>query len=755
MLFRTPKQASSPARTTTDEPDSRAPEPVRKTLRDDPLSASLTHLAAYHGRAVSREALLGGLPILDGRLSVALYDRAARRAGLETEAIKRDILEIPALVLPAVLIMKNGIALILLGIDQKNKSAKILDPTNETPTPQIVLLKTINADYTGYAFLVRAAAEANARAVAAGDLPRNHWFWSNVKVHWRSYGHIAMAALLINMLALAMPLFTMSVYDRVVPNGAIPSLIALSVGMGIAVVFDFVLRAVRSRMIDVTGKTMDVVLASNIFEHVMAVKMAQRPASVGILANQLRDFDSVREFFTSGSVVSATDLLFAVLFIAVLFTIAGPLAWIPLVMLPIMILIGFIMQRPLDRAMKRLQAESAARHGVLVESLSGLETVRATGAEARMQTAWERSVAATARSGEDVHFWSSLTLTAASSAQQITSLLLLVIGVFLILDGKLSVGALVAANMLAGRVLGPIAGIASIITRGTQTLTSLKSINRIMALERERSPERAYVTRKIHDGRISFENVSFSYPNAAGKALDKVSFKIEGGERIGIIGRVGSGKTTVGRLLLGFYEAQEGRILIDGVDSRQYDPSDLRTGIGFAMQDTDLFFGKLRDNIALGKPDATDEEILAAARLSGVESFIAGHPMGYDMPISEGGRSLSGGQKQAIGLARVLIRKPRVLFLDEPTAHFDIRSESEFLERLKALRDERMTIIISTHRLSLLNMVDRLLLFDNGRLVADGPRDKVMAILQGKPVAAPTETFTGATTLVQKPHAAN
>jgi ATP-binding cassette subfamily C protein LapB len=529
--------------------------------------------------------------------------------------------------------------------------------------------------------------------------------------------------------------------------------------MGLAIVFDFVLRTVRSRMIDVTGKTVDVVLAANIFEHVMAVKMAQRPTSVGIIANQLRDFDSVREFFTSGSVVSATDLIFAVLFVGVLFIIAGPLAFIPLVMLPIMIALGLGMQRPLDRAMKRLQAESGARHGVLVESLSGIETVRATGAEARMQTTWERSVAATARSGEDVHFWASLALTSASTAQQITSLALVVIGVFLILDGKLTVGALVAANMLAGRVLAPIAGIASVITRGTQTLSALKSIDRIMSLERERSPQRAYVARKIDEGRIAFENVSFAYPNAPGKALDKVSFKIEGGERIGIIGRVGSGKTTVGRLLLGFYEAQEGRILVDGVDSRQYDPADLRSGIGFAMQDTDLFFGKLRDNIALGKPEATDEEILAAARLSGVESFIAGHPMGYDMPISEGGRSLSGGQKQSIGLARVLIRKPRILFLDEPTAHFDIRSEGEFLERLKAIRGERMTIIISTHRLSLLSMVDRLLLFDSGRLVADGPRDKVLAILQGKPVAAPPENpshpnFAQTATVVQKPNAA-
>lgn len=698
----------------------------------DPLSASLTFLASYHGRAVSREAILGGLPILDGQLSVALYDRAARRAGLETQAVKRSVLDIPALVLPAVLIMRNGAALILLGIDSKSQTAKIVDPASDASQPYVQPIAELSAGYTGYAFLVKAATETDARTIAAGGVPQRHWFWSVVKVHWRSYGHIAVSAFLINMLALATPLFTMSVYDRVVPNGAIPSLIALAIGMGLAIVFDFVLRTVRSRMIDVTGKTVDVVLAANIFEHVMSIKMAKRPPSVGIIANQLRDFDSVREFFTSGSVVSANDLLFAILFIGVLFIIAGPLAWIPLVMLPIMIVIGLTLQRPLDRAMKRLQSESAARHGVLVESLTGLETVRATGAEARMQTAWERSVAATARSGEDVHFWASLALTAANTAQQITSLALMVIGVFLILDGKLTVGALVAANMLAGRVLAPIAGIAAVITRGTQTLTALKSIDKIMSLERERSSERSYVSRQIKEGRISFEGVSFSYPNAPGKALDKVSFQIQSEERIGIIGRVGSGKTTVGRLLLGFYEAQEGRILVDGVDSRQYDPSDLRAGIGFAMQDTELFFGKLRDNIALGKPEATDAEVLAAARLSGVESFIAGHPMGYDMPISEGGRSLSGGQKQAIGLARVLIRKPRVLFLDEPTAHFDIRSEAEFLERLKNIRGEQMTVIISTHRLSLLGMVDRLLLFDNGRLLADGPRDKVLAILQGK-----------------------
>lgn len=739
MLFR---PSRSQAESSEPQSDANGMAPAQPTLAEtahkpDSLAATLIYLAAFHGRAVSRAAILGGLPITDGRLSVSLYDRAARRAGLETEATKRNLADIPALVLPAVLIMKDSQALILLECNPAAGTVRYIDPTTDTSSTITETIDTLAAAYTGYAFLVRPAADTDARTVAAGDLPRPHWFWSVVKTQLPNYTHIALAAFLINMLALATPLFTMSVYDRIIPNGAIPSLTALAIGMVIAIVFDFILRTVRSLIIDVTSKTVDVVLAANIFEHVMSVKMAQRPMSVGVIANQLRDFDSVREFFTSGSVISATDLLFAILFIGVLFLIAGPLAWIPLAMLPIMIVVGLLVQKPLDRAMKRLQSESAARHGVLVESLGGLETVRASGAESRMQAAWERSVAASARSGEDVHFWASLALTSAGTAQQITSLLIMVVGVFLILNGELTMGALIASNILAGRILAPITGIASVITRATQTLESLRAINRIMSLERERSPQRRYVARSIDEGRIQFDKVSFTYPNAPGKALDNISFKIEPGERVGIIGRVGSGKTTVGRLLLGFYEAEEGRILVDGVDSRQYDPSDLRAGIGFAMQDTDLFLGRLRDNIALGKPDATDEQILAAARLSGVESFIAGHPMGYDMPISEGGRSLSGGQKQAIGLARVLIRKPRILFFDEPTAHFDVRSEAEFLERLRTIGDERPTILISTHRLSLLNMVDRLLLFDNGRLLADGPRDKVLALLQGKQAPAP------------------
>lgn len=696
--------------------------------RPDSLTDALLFLAAFHGRAVTRDALLSGLPIEANRLDVALFSRAACRAGLDVAPVKRPIDNIPAIILPAVLIFHDRSARILSKIDAHTQLLTLVDPTTHEQLE--ITASAIKNDYSGYVYFVRPVAATNERTVAAGGVPQSHWFWGVVRRFGANYSQVAVAAFIVNLLALAAPLFTMNVYDRVVPNGATPSLIALAIGLGLAIVFDFLLRTARARIIDMTGKKLDMVLAADIFEHVLSIKMAQRPMSVGVLANQLRDFDSVREFFTSGTVVSATDLLFALLFIAVLFMIAGPLAWIPIAMLPVMIVIGFILQRPLSRAIKQLQAESSARHGVLVESMASVETVRVVGAEARMQGAWEKSVAATARSGEDVQFWSTMSLTLAGTAQQFTSLLMTVVGVLLILDGKMSMGALIAANMLAGRVLGPISGIASVIARATQTFSSLRAIDKLMSLERERALPRTYLARQVRRGSIVFEDVRFKYPNTITNALNKVSFSIEPGERVGIIGRIGSGKTTVGRLLTGLYQPDEGGILIEGVDLRQYDPADLRRGIGFVLQDTDLFLGTLRDNIALGLPAATDQQILEAARLAGVEQFAAAHPFGYGLPIAEGGRSLSGGQKQAIGLARAMIRKPQILFLDEPTAHFDTRSEAEFLERLKVLANSEMTIIVSTHRLSLLTLVDRLLVFEQGRLIADGPRDQIIARLQ-------------------------
>lgn len=709
-------------------------EPGRRASASDPLSSALLFLAAHYGRVLSREALLSGLPIQGARLDVNLFHRAARNAGLEVAAVKRALSDIPAMVLPAVLLTNDDQAHVATGID----ASQITLAAPGTKSGSInVPIELFEAKYVGYAFLVRPATNPATRDSSAEAGSKPHWFWATVTRFWANYSHVAIAAFIVNMLALASPLFVMNVYDRVIPNGAVPSLVALAIGLVLAIVFDFVLRLVRSQIVDMTGKKIDVVLAADIFEHVMAIKMTNRPTSVGVLANQLRDFDSVRDFFTSGTVVAITDLAFAVLFIAILFVVAGPIAWIPLIMLPLMATIGFLLQKPLQNAMKKLQVESSARHGVLIEAMSGIETIRAVSGEARMQMAWEQSVAATARSSENVHFWSSLALTIASTAQQITSLLIIVAGVFLILNGQLSVGALVAANMLAGRVLAPIGGIASLITRATQTFVALRSIDRLMGLERERPIGRTYTARDIKNGRVELVNVTFKYPQAATSALEDVTFKIEAGERVGIIGRIGSGKTTVGRLLSHLYEPSDGRILIDGVDIRQYSPIDLRTGVGMVLQDSDLFFGSLRDNITIGRRDASDEEVIKAATLAGVEDFVAAHPLGYEMPIAEGGRSLSGGQRQAIGLARTLIRNPKILFLDEPTAHFDLRSEADFIDRLKLLADNGRTIIIATHRQSLLQLVDRLLVFERGKLILSGDRDEVLSILRkGRPSGA-------------------
>lgn len=695
----------------------------------DPLLEALMQIAAHHGRAVSAGALRSGLPLVDGCLTAELLPRAADRANLEATAVPRPLSEIPTLVLPAILILVDDIV-VLRSIDPATGMATITAAIGKPAEARQIPLDQLARRYSGYAFFIRPKALAAGRRDVLASRVGDHWFWSIVLRFKSNYVHIAIAALLINILALVFPLFVMAVYDRVLPNYAISSLVALAVGVALAFAFDILIRIARSRMIDMTGKQADVVLASRIYEHVLGLKMRSRPQSVGVMANQLRDFDSVREFFTSATLISATDIFFAFIFIAIMFWIVGPLAWIPVILLPVILVIGFLIQRPLNRAMSELQAEAAARHGVLVESLSGLETVKSLGAEGRMQSQWERSVAATARSSEAVHYWSSLALTLSNAATQFAQLLLIVWGVFLVMGNVISVGALIAANMLVGRVLQPLSNIAAMMTRATQTSQAMEAIDKIMKLDAERPKDKVFIARSVDQGAIEFASVTFRYPGTKSDALTNVSFFIKPGERIGIVGRIGSGKTTVGRLVTGLYEPDEGRVMIDGVDVRQYDPSDIRNGIGFVLQDVQLFFGTIRDNITVGRPSVTDAEIIEAGRLSGVEDFVAVHPDGYDMLVAEGGRSLSGGQRQSVALARVLIRNPKILFMDEPTSALDLRSEAEFCARLDRVLGRDCTFIVSTHRASLLRFVDRLLVFDRGRLVADGPRDRVLAELQ-------------------------
>lgn len=710
---------------------------MNSNTQADTLLEALLFIAAYHGRAVSPEVVLAGLPLEGKPLTPALFTRAAQKAGLDCEIIQRNIQEISPIVLPCIVFGQAGAA-VLSKIDVETGSVNVIQFDEGAPSHKSISFSDVDASLSKYAILIKTRDESK---IEKSITDKYIWFKNVIKRFKFNYIHIAIASLLLNVLAIVFPLFTMAVYDRVLPNYAISSMIALSIGVLLAIGFDFFIRIARSRMIDLTGKQADVVLAARIYEHILNIRMKFRPTRVGVLANQIRDFDSVREFFTSATLIAITDIFFAFLFVGVLFIISGPLALIPLLLVPVVVAVGLLIQKPLDKAMQAFQGEASAKHGILIESLSGLETIKVMGAQASMQASWERSVAASARAGEDVHYWSSLALTLSSSIQQIASLLLMVVGVFLVMNNSMSVGALVAANMLAGRVLAPLTNIAAMIAKAHQTMISLKAIDAIMALETDKPIDRVMTARKVEKGGVEFDQVSFTYPNAAKPALQAISFKINAGERIGIVGKIGSGKTTIGRLLINLYSPDSGRILIDGADQRQYDPVDLRKDIGFVLQESDLFHGTMRNNIALAKPDATDAEIIAAARLAGVDAFVSQHPQGYDMIIAEGGRSLSGGQRQSVALARVLLRRPPVLFLDEPTSALDVASEAEFCRKLDEMLGRDTTFLVCTHRVSLLTFVDRLLVFEQGRLVADGPRDKVLAAMsgQGSPAAKDTK----------------
>lgn len=696
----------------------------------DGYSAALLYLAGHHGRAVTREALLAGLP-LDGQgvLDAMLLERAATNAGLEALLVERALDDIPALVLPAIIIADDKV-LVLLRKDDELGAALILDPLAGAPA-QAMPLALLREQYQGHAVFVRPLAEAAAAPQEHRPLLQMSWFWDVARQFRGHYLHIALAALLINILALVFPLFTMVLYDRIIPNSAVSSLVALSIGVALSFVFDAILRMARSKVIDQAGKQADLTLAGNIFDHVMGLPLRNKPGNIGVVAHQIRDFDGVREFLTSSTLVAVSDLAFALLFLGVIILIGGHLAWVLVVLVPVMLAVGFMMRKPLETASRYLQQEASARHGLLVETLAGFETIKALGAEGRRQALFERAVAASAKSGEAVHFWSMLGMTLTNTIQQFAQLILYIVGVFLIMGNHISVGALVASGMLMMRVVTPITNMASMLTRSAQTLVALRGIDRLMQLPTERPRGQVFTARQIVDGAIGFDKVSFTYPGAAMPALSDVTVAIRPGERVGVIGRIGSGKTTFGRLLTALHCPDSGRILIDGADIRQYDPVNLRLGVGIVQQDVDLFQGSLRENIVLGRPAASDAEMLDAARLSGVEAFAAVHPQGYDLPVSEGGRSLSGGQRQSIALARVLIREPKIIFMDEPTSALDMLSEQQFCQRLATALKPGTTVIIATHRMSLLRYVDRIIVMDAGKLVMDGPRDAVLRSLQG------------------------
>jgi ATP-binding cassette, subfamily C, bacterial LapB len=689
----------------------------------DPLLGCLVAITKHFGRPHSPESLVNGLPLEDNQLTPALLLRAADRADLSIRFVKRRLQDVPDYVLPVILLLKDRSACVLFRrIGRETAEVLLPESGDGVVTMDMAQLRALYDDHVAYV-KPRYHYSQEQREVLLGR--GGSWFWGTLIRFWRTYIGVIAAAALVNMIALAAPLFVMNVYDRVVPNQAVETLWVLAIGIALVYGFDFLFRTLRAHLVDNAGKRADVIMSSRLFEHVLGISMGARPGSSGAFANQLRDFEWLREFFTSATVVALVDLPFLFLFIAVIYFVAGPVAFVPAITAFIGILLNVVVQWPLRRSVRQSINEGSQKHGIMVETIAALDTVKSLGAEGRMQREWEKYVGTSAQTSLRVRFLSGLGVNLATFLQQFTYVGVIVFGVYRIVDNELTVGGLIAAAILTSRCMSPLGQLANLLARMNQSVAALKALNQIMKLPVERPVDKHYLSRPSLEGRLTFENVSFTYPGAQLPSLRDVSFDIKPGERVAIIGPVGSGKSTVSRLLMKLYEPDAGSVLVDGTDVRQLDPADIRKSLGVLLQDVILFHGTVRDNIALAAPHADDQMIFHAAQLSGVHDFISQQPQGYDMLIGERGQTLSGGQRQCIALARALLPDPPILVLDEPTSMMDMPAENAFKARMREYMRGK-TLVLITHRPSLLDLVDRVIVMGRGRIVADGSRDEIL-----------------------------
>ena len=697
-------------------------------MHHDPLLACLVELTRLHGRPSTRAALSAGLPLEGGCLTPSLFARAASRAGLSSRIVRRALDGIDSVLLPVILLLKGDQACVLLGWNEAGDTAQLLFP--ETGQGEITLARAELAErYMGIALFARPRFAFDARTPEVGKVVQRHWFWGALLEQRAVYRDVIGAALLINVFALVMPLFSMNVYDRVVPNNATDTLWMLALGVLLIFVMDFMMRLLRGHFVDLASARIDVKLSALIMERVLGMRLEMKPASVGSFASNLRSFESVRDFIASATVTALIDFPFALIFILVIAWVSWPLVFIPIVGLIIGLIYAYLIQHKMHELAETTYRASALRNASLVESLTALETIKTQGAEGVVQNKWERTTAFLARTSAQMRLLSATATNGAASITQLTNVLLIVAGVYLIHERMLTMGGLIAVTMLGGRAMAPLGQAVGLLMQFQNARLSLETLDKLMAQPVERPDAAAFIHRPEIQGEIEFRNVSFNYPGQGEAALQNVSLRIAPGEHVVVLGRTGSGKTTLQKLMLGLYQPSDGVVRIDGIDLRQLDPADLRRNVGFVGQDATLFYGTLRENISIGAPYADDSAIVAAAEVGGLTQFVNRHPKGFDMLIGERGESLSGGQRQEVAIARAVLMDPPVLFFDEPTSAMDFSTEHGFKERLKRFAAHK-TMVIVTHRTSLIDLATRIIVVDDGRIVADGPREQVVEALQ-------------------------
>ncbi len=706
-----------------------------------PLLTCLVALTKMLGKPLSAESLTAGLPLKEQTLTPDLFIRAAERAGFVSQMLERKPRELTQLICPAIILFSDNSGCILKDVDTKNKEATIVlphivllqegVPENEAET-RVVSFAELEAASNGSILLIKRCLEHDSRSPSVLQGKRAHWFWSTIFRSRKIYRDVLVASLIINLLALASPFFVMNVYDRVVPNNAIETLWMLAIGCLIAFSFDFVLKWLRSYCIDIAGKKSDILLSSKIMEHVLGLDMAARPASVGSFAKNMQEFESIREFITSSTISTLIDIPFTLLLLAVIFLIGGPIVFVPAGGVIAIMVYSFLIQKPLKESIEKTYRASAQKNASLIENLTGLESLRLYGAASQMQDVWERSVGHISRwSMKGKQLSQSATLFA-GYVQNCVTVLIVLVGVYLISAGEASMGALIACVMLSGRAMGPIIQIASLSTRYNQARAALEGLQNVMDMPEERNPEKAYMHLEKCRGDIEITNLSFTYGDHPIPAIKDLTLKMKAGEKVGVIGKIGSGKSTFAKLLSGLYKPSEGLIRLDDININQIDPAERQRLIGCVPQDVNLFFGTVKYNITLGAEDVDIGRVAEVAKIAGVMDFVNLHPDGMDMPVAERGANLSGGQRQAIVLARALLRDPPILILDEPTSAMDPTTEAMVIANIQKYCNDK-TIILITHRTSLLNLLDKLAVLDQGELVAYGAKDGVIeAVKNGK-----------------------
>ena len=693
----------------------------------DPVLDCLAFLARQADRPSSPVLLRAGLALSDtGTLPFHQIEPALDQVGMRGEPIVRRLKGWPVQKLPAILELEEQRAAVLL----ETRAGEGLIYAPGIAEPMWVALDQIDPAYTGRAVIVEADPTRERLSERPWDeAKRKHWFWSEAWKVRREFWPVMLAALVVNMLALAVPLFTMNVYDRVIPNKAIPTLWVLALGVMIALSFDFMLRIARARLVDEIGRTLDAKLSQKLFEKVMNLPMAARQGSTGALAKRVSEYELVRDFFASTTVVLLVDISFLLLFLILITVLGGWLVLVPLVGIGAMVAAGMTLRHAMGRAATDAQADSSLQHSVLVESIGGIETLKSARAEGQMLGRWRRYSAMSAATQEEMRRLTAVAVNLASLSQQLISVGLLIGGFYQFNQGNMSMGAIIAIVMLAGRAMSPVGQFAFLITRARQAFTTMNSLQQMMEVEDERQVAARSIVPEIRAGRIELAHVDFRYPGAANDALSDLNLKFEPGERIGIIGRVASGKSTLGRVICGLYGPTDGVMTIDGLDSRQYHPHQVRDAFRFVGQDSELFSGTVRDNLMLGAAKADDAQLIDAVVRSGADIFLSRDAAGFDLPVGERGSRLSGGQKSLLVLARALVSPSKLLFLDEPTGAMDTQTENYFIAHLKNALAKDQTLIVSTHRHQMLSIVDRLIVIDGGRIFADGPRDKILGSL--------------------------